>query len=261
MMGFLSVLCLDLISITIYKSKENSMGDSIQLFFTEAAKSWGSYVLALSIVGGITMSLLETIKNLLPVRQWFQRYKLRKFIEDGAARGRGTFNNSDLSAEDAENDLLTLSVNGDSAALFDLPIEQLCGQFTAAIQVVLDFPLAHVDLLEVTASRAMPDDIKIVLGAPPNPPTPQYIDARNRVTNQCRRAIDAFQISAGFRWKWILQLASIFMSGLLTWLALSYNAAPVTANPVSILSSAVLAGFLAPVAKDLLAVVQKARGQ
>jgi hypothetical protein len=32
-------------------------------------------------------------------------------------------------------------------------------------------------------------------------------------------------------------------------------------NPVSIIVSALLAGFLAPVAKDLLAVLQKARGQ
>jgi hypothetical protein len=127
--------------------------------------------------------------------------------------------------------------------------------------MVLEFSADHVDLLAVTASQASKADFDLVLAGPPNPPTQDFLDARNRVTHQCQRAIDALQITAGFRWKWILQVASIVISGSLAALALIYKPDPISPTVLSVLVSALLAGFLAPVAKDLLAVVQKARGQ
>jgi hypothetical protein len=127
--------------------------------------------------------------------------------------------------------------------------------------MVLEFPSKHLDLLAVTASKADGKDIDLVLAGPPVPPTQEFLDARNRVTHQCQRAIDALQITAGFRWKWILQIASIVVSGSLALVAMTYKPTIVSPNIVSVIGSAILAGFLAPVAKDLLAIVQKARGQ
>jgi len=165
-------------------------------------------------------------------------------------------------AATAENDLVKLAVDGDAAALYDLQIEQLCGQYTAAIQIVLEYPANYPDLLRVTASQAQPADVDVVLTGPEVavPPAQAFLDARNRVTHQCQRAIDALQIAAGFRWKWIFQLASILLSVVLAWIAMSYKPT-IAPNPVSVLVTALLAGFLAPVVKDLLAVLQKARGQ
>ena len=238
------------------------MGVWISQFFTDVANHTAAYVAALSILGGVSMALLQTLKDLVPIRQWFQRYYLNRWMRQGATEARIP----PEAAATAERDLLKMAVDGDAAALYDLQIEQLCGQFTAAIQMVLEFPVGHEDLLKITASQAQPADIAIVLAGPgPEVPAPQaFLDARNRVTHQCQRAIDALQIAAGFRWKWIFQVASIFVSIVLAWIALSYQPAtqPIMAqNPVSIIVSALLAGFLAPVAKDLLAVLQKARGQ
>jgi hypothetical protein len=58
----------------------------------------------------------------------------------------------------------------------------------------------------------------------------------------------------------MLQVASIVLSGSLAWVSMTYRPA-IAPSLVSIFVSAILAGFLAPVAKDLLAVLQKARGQ
>jgi len=237
------------------------VGSQIKVFFDSAAGRWTSYVMALSLVGGVTMALLQTIKDLFPVRQWFQRYALRKWMLEGEVEARANLGNDAISAKGAESDLLTLAVDGDASALYDLQIEQLCGQFTAAIQIVLEFPDSHLDLLAITASKSSRDDIRTILQPPPSPPTPQFVDARTRVTHQCQRAIDAFQISTGFRWKWTLQLASFAVSAVLAAVALSHGTPAVQPNLFSITISAVLAGFLAPVAKDLLAVLQKARGQ
>ena len=236
------------------------MGQEVSTFFSDVAKNFTAYVLALSVIGGVSMALLQTLKDLLPVRQWFQRYYLRKWMQEGATEAQ---NNLGITApiNDTEKDLLTLAVDGDEKAFYDLQIEQLCGQYTAAIQVVLESPGRYQRLFAVTASQADRADIQLVLNGPPDPPTKEFLDARNRVTHQCQRAIDALQITAGFRWKWILQLASLLLSGMLAWIALAYRTDVVALSPVSVVVSAVLAGFLAPVAKDLLAVLQKARGQ
>src|SRR5258708_4187763 len=135
------------------------IGDAIQAFFTTVSGQWLSYVTALSIIGGVAMALLQTIKDLFPVREKFQRYRLRKWMEEGAEEARKNFGNPQVSATAALTDLVTLAVDGDDGALYDLQIEQLCGQFTAAMQIVLEFPPSHVDLLAVTASKASSLDI------------------------------------------------------------------------------------------------------
>ena len=239
----------------------NGIGDAIREFFNSAANQWMSYVMALTIIGGVTMALLQTIKDLFPVRQWFQKYRLQQWMEEGAAEARANFGNNDITADKAEAELLMLAVDGDANALYDLQIEQLCGQYTAAIQMVLEFPAMYVNLLAVTASKASSADVNEILKPPASPAPAAFVDARNRVTHQCQRAIDAFQISTGFRWKWYLQFASIAVSIVLAWVALHYQATKVADNGFSILVTAILAGFLAPVGKDLLAVLQKARGQ
>jgi hypothetical protein len=229
-------------------------------FFQDLANHWAAYVGELSIIGGVSMAILQTVKDLFPVRQWFQAFYLGRWAEEGAIEARERFK-KDISATRAQTDLLILAVDGDKDAFYDLQIEQLCGQYTAAIQMVLEFPRKHLDLLGVTASKAESADIDLVLDGPTIPPTQEFLDARNRVTHQCQRAIDALQITAGFRWKWILQIASIVVSGSLAWVAMTYTPGIVSRNVVSVIGSAILAGFLAPVAKDLLAVLQKARGQ
>jgi hypothetical protein len=246
-----------------YEAQEGPMdvGSQIAEFFKSAAGHWTSYVAALSIIGGVTMAFLQTIKDLFPVRQLFQRYALQKWMHEGEVEARSNLDDATISPNKAEADLLILAVDGDPRALYDLQIEQLCGQFTAAIQIVLEFPETHLDLLAVTASKSAPSDIRIILKPPPNPPPSQFLDARTRITHQCQRAIDAFQIATGFRWKWVLQLASIVISAALAWIALRSGTSGIKPNLVSITISSILAGFLAPVAKDLLAVLQKARGQ
>src|SRR5580693_8481151 len=94
----------------------------ISQYFTEVAQHWSTYVGGLSIIGGVSMALLQTAKDLLPARQWFQRYYLRKWLEEGAAQARENFHNPNVSAAAAQSDLLTLAVDGDQGAFYDLQI-------------------------------------------------------------------------------------------------------------------------------------------
>jgi len=84
-----------------------------------------------------------------------------------------------------------------------------------------------------------------------------FVDARTRVTHQVQRAIDALQITAAFRWKFILQLSSILLSGAIAGIGV-WKFAP-QAGFLAVVGIGIMGGFLAPVARDLVAALQQLR--
>jgi len=151
---------------------------------------------ALGALSALTMAVIQTIKDLMPVLRWYQEIKTRQWLAVRAAEGAKVHNdktpprqivrdrldrkwwsfarlapelNQDLyptfdakdenAAVDAEADLLRLATAGNRMAFYDLPIEQLCGQMNTASQAVLDYPERHLPLLRCLASLAEPDDI------------------------------------------------------------------------------------------------------
>lgn len=227
-----------------------------------------AFATALAAVGVLTMAFIQTVKDMLPVRRWFQAWWMRSWLERQAATtGLGG------SAQRAEDDLVRLATSGDRGALYDLPIEQMTGQMNAAAQIVLDYPWEHEDLLCCLAAQANDADIRRLLAARPPATGPHptlsledksaLIDARNRVTHQVQRSLDGLQIAAGFRWKLYLQLASILLSGLFVWVGLVLF----VMEPIDVFVQhlplyaliAIVGGFLAPVARDLVAALQQLR--
>ncbi len=236
------------------------------------AKAFG-FATALAAVGVISMAFIQTIKDVLPVRRWFQAQWVRRWLRDQARQVPPTLTAGVTSGNTAEVDLVRLATSGDRAALYDLPIEQVTGQMNTAAQMVLDFPWLHQDLLCCLAAQADAGDLRRLLHAVPPVAGPRpvlsadeksaLIDARNRVTHQVQRSLDGLMISAGFRWKFYLQLASFLVSALIVWAGLVlFVHEPITVFvshlPLYVALS-VLGGFLAPVARDLVAALQQIR--
>lgn len=78
--------------------------------------------------------------------------------------------------------------------------------------------------------------------------------------------MDAIEASIGFRWKFWLQLASIVLSGAIGIFALNLGALTADKGALSKTSAfwnsiliGLLAGFVAPVARDLVAALEKLR--
>ncbi len=239
-------------------------------------------------IGALSMALIQTAKNMLPLRRWFQRNRVESWLAKRAsafnASAAATAGSSaPVNVAQAESDLVHLATAGDAGALYDLPIEQLCGQINASTQVVLDYPSLHWNLLRCLASEARPQDFAII-----NPPDPaarklllrkpavsltdaehnqvdDYVAARNRVSHQIQRAVDALQISVSFRWKFWMQLASILLSAALGVATLlignAYFDMHLTPSKefTLIILTAILSGFLAPVARDLVAALEQIR--
>lgn len=238
-------------------------------------------------IGALSMALIQTAKNMLPLRRWFQRNRVENWLTHratAAATAAGAPNS--VSIAQAKSDLVHLATAGDAGALYSLPIEQLCGQINASTQVLLDYPSLHWNLLRCLASEAHPPDLALL-----NPPDPavhaarkmllrkpavtltdaehnqvdDYVAARNRVSHQIQRAVDALQISVSFRWKFWMQLASILLSAALGVATLLIGNAYGQINLSSrgqcglIVLTAILSGFLAPVARDLVAALEQIR--
>lgn len=244
--------------------------------------------LPLSGIGALSMALIQTAKNMLPLRRWFQRFRLEHWLHNRALR----FNRAEpkplrpIDASAAQRSLVHLATAGDSDAFYDLPIEQLCGQINASTQVILDYPALHWDLLCCLASEANPrdlntldssdkakvDDRKALFRKPANELTAierdqldEFVAARNRVSHQIQRAVDSLQISVGFRWKFWMQLASILLSAALGVAAViigtqRFQASLSLEHKLGlIVLTAVLSGLLAPVARDLVAAIEQMR--
>jgi hypothetical protein len=275
----------------------DGIAGAITDFFNAGNADLGKFLASLTLIGTATMALIQAVKDTTPLKQAFQRHRLRKWIREGIDEAeqqhgelltsRGARIHSEeipsspdklapdkrIDVDDVEQDIVHLAVDGDQKALYDLAIEQLCGQLNAAMQMVIDYPNRHLPLLLVAASAASTGDLESILGrtrsqfdqAGAIAETPQtkitYADSRNRVSHQIQRSIDGFQIAAAFRWKWLLQLASFAISALLAAVALAVGRGSLTGGPwvITILGTAVLAGFLAPVARDLTAALQKLR--
>lgn len=252
------------------------IANAIQNFFGES-QDLGAYLAAMAAIGVAAMALIQAAKDVFPLRRLYQRSRLHKWMTEGAHEAEVRFGaalqdptGGAVNARCAWKDLVALSVDGDENALLDLSVEQLCGQMSAAFQMVLDYPKQYRDLLLIAGSFASPDDINEILNTDRSriargegPPTAEQIrwaDARNRVTHQLQRAVDGFQIATAYRWTYLMKISSFAVSAVLAMLAVQTKGSGIISHIGVIAFTAVLAGFLAPIARDLAATIQKLRG-
>jgi len=262
------------------------------------------WAIPLAAVGSVSMAFIQAAKNVTPIRNWFQRVRLRKWLLESIRRDYGVneyvriykwlrmrFQKRSQDEErqreierellrKVEKDLICLATSCDKDAFYDLPIDDLCAQIRKIVSVVLDYPNFHRELLCCLARGASPEDLATILkeqgsqvlgGSNQSVKDEkdvfrEFAEAKSRILVQVRCAVDAIQTSIGFRWKFWLQLISMILSGVLGVAAL--NLGILVADKVAMskttkfwtsLLIGLLAGFLAPVARDLVAALEKLR--
>jgi hypothetical protein len=165
--------------------------------------------------------------------------------------------------KEARDSLVLLASAGDAHALYSLPAAQLAGLVNSAAQIVVDNPKQNQVLLWIMAKGANPEDVDRVLQleTPMPTPPPEWIEARSRIIHQIQRNLDALQIGLTANWKFFLQLIAAGLSGVALFVILNralrvFGAAELAWYSVLL---GMLGGYLATVARDLLAVVQQLR--
>ncbi len=232
----------------------------------DAIASWSTTnaLAAFAAAGALTAAFLDLLKNLTPVRRWFQQWWLGEWLEQRLNSFNRDVGGRLDPAGNPEPMLIALATGGERAAFYDLPAEQLVAQMNAAAQITLEYPVVYYNLLAVLSQGAAIDDLNRVVDVPSArqaaaagaAPPATYTDARNRVSHRLQRNLDGLQIAMSDRWKFSLQLAAVFISTALIELAVWQ-----TQQRLSWLALVVglVAGYFAPVTRDLIAALQKLR--
>jgi len=227
---------------------------------------------ALAIAGTIAMAILQILKELTPLRRWYQHAWLTRWFHGRAARFTAAADTAEpgtvprlrpVDAVAAQTGLVELATGGEVDAFYDLTIEQLVAQMNAAAQVALEYPAAHFPLLAVLSQGAAVADVMRVLDDAMRKPTPNQepdMGARNRVGHRIQRNLDGIQIALGSRWKFWMQAAAIALTVGLVEIAIIWNVASWDVGTVLVGAAlGLVGGYLAPVTRDILAAVQTLR--
>jgi len=236
--------------------------DALSVFADSLYHQIVQFVGAVTAIGLVVMAVIQSVKDMFPIRRWFHRRFVQAWLDHKASESRGP---DTPSPTRAGADLVLLATTGDDEALFDLPVEQMCGQVAAAAAQSLDYPARHKDLLRCLAASADPRDVNLVLTSAEQARAEveqadeetrmALVDARTRVMHQVQRSVDALQIAAGYRWKWYMQLTAFLLSYTLTVIAvlLVDNGDSILRRLVVAIPLGIIGGFVAPVARDLVA--------
>lgn len=247
----------------------------------QAFTSFSGYLLAIGVIGGLTMSLLQTFKDLTPWRARFNRDELRAWLQERALtlqqcrQGHGI---SDVNG--AELELLRLATDNDYSAFYGAELESLAAQFSGAALLVLDYPRLSGELYRLLTVHATKEDADLLLqDHAPFVPIPGLVErqytvdqltesakkrhklteTRNRIRHQVTQSIASFQVSASSKWQRKLKIWSWIVSAALTMTAYFLSGESKDKIGWALLLSAI-AGFLAPIARDVLAALQRLRG-
>jgi len=278
----------------------NSLNTQVGNGLHEIANTAGHWIIPIAAVGSVSMAVIQAIKNQTPIRNWYQRFRIRRWLlasirhnysRHWIVRAKHELymrfkadpsqrQDERIQLGNAEGELIMLSTSGDSEAFYDLPIDDLCDQIRKIISVILDYPTFHENLLRLLARGASPADIDLLLGVREVDSTiatsyskedaanmfRQMTAAKSRVLSQVRCSVDAIQIAIGFRWKFWLQVASMILSIVIGAVAFDLGAVQQPSGVSNWLKKywddlcfGLLAGVLAPIARDLVAAVEKWR--
>jgi len=232
--------------------------DALSLFVDGVYRQVVAFAVAVFALGLLVMAIIQSVKDLLPVRRWFHRSFIRAWLAH-KARDHMQNGGAQVSPDAALTDLIALATTGDAHALFDLPAEQLAAQVAAAASESLDFPTRHDALLRCLTASADPHDVDLVMtaetGASHAPTDPAIVDARTRLLHHTQRSVDALQIAAGYRWKWYMQLSSFALASAIAVLAMATDGVDSSRTSAALyaLPLGLAGGFVAPVARDFIA--------
>ena len=235
---------------------------------------------ALAGVGVVSMAILQVVKDLTPIQARFNARRVREWLARSAA-GK------------CEGQLLALASAGDEVAFYELPTAGLTAQISMASRVALAYPASYEELLHALSGRAGHDDVALILhqarDAAEGASRPaaagdtqseqrererkqfELDRARTRVAHLIERNIDALQIRIASRWERANKIAASVTCWTVTVLAFAvYFYVNATERPattsgyvnltLTTFAVAALAGFVAPVAKDLVTALQRLKG-
>lgn len=208
-------------------------------------KNLWELMVALAAIGVLSMALIEIIRLILQPRCLVNYFFFARSLPS--------------QHQSALDEIVLLSTGGDALLLYRLPIERMVGQINAAAQIALAYPSTYRETIFALGQNADNHDLETVVNEDLKTENPQaYAEARNRVSNMIQRNLDALQLRINGYWSRGTQFAAIGLSTALIWIFVSPSVeSPNEAARFFLIS--VAGGMVAPVAKDILGVLDKVK--
>lgn len=230
-----------------------------------------TYSLLLAAIGTLSMAFIELVKGVTGLRRYFHRRQFNRWMQDPASR--------------KETMILTTGGVRYENVLFEQPIERMLGQIQAAANLSLEFPDRYpnayaffakedLEVKKMQAARHKPDSelwadfaertaragITAKAGARLEEESRAAQQARVRLGNLIARRLDAFQNRTQYLWARGNQIAAVTTAALLTAYVLTRNK-DITGPEdfIALLCLSLLAGMVAPIAKDVVSAISGIR--
>jgi hypothetical protein len=195
-------------------------------------------IAAIGLIGLVTMSIIQVIRFLWPLRGWFHAREMSLQLFGTPTMDRALAR------------LLQLTTPSQATAFWNLPIEQVCGQIGAAVELAFADPETYAILLKTLSGAGYV--------------TPHDRKSRDTVAFFVQRNIDRTQIVTGDRWRRMLRIFAVSLSS-----ALAFAASVAQKTPASfgdwgtvLISSGligIVAGYVAMVLRDIVAIIERLR--
>lgn len=227
-----------------------------------------NYALLLAAIGTLSMAFIEMLKGVFSLRRIFHRKQVGDWMPDHST----------------QQELLILAAGGARYAdvLYDQATERMMGQIQAAANLSLEYPdrYPHVyafftkeDLeLKSLQASSTASDSKVWAGFAMQSTQPKALheettepdsraaqQARVRLGNLIARRLDTFQNRTQFRWARLNQAASIFVGAALSAYVLIPSGTMAGKDSLAVIALSLMAGMLAPFAKDVVSAVSGIR--
>ncbi len=227
-----------------------------------------NYALLLAAIGTLAMAFIEMLKGVFSLRRIFHRKQVAEWVSDSSTL----------------NELLLLSAGGGRYAdvLYDQATERMMGQIQAAANLALEYPdrYPHIyafftkedlEMKSLQASGAVSDSkvwagfamqtaqLKALDEKAAEPDSRAAQQARVRLGNLIARRLDTFQNRTQFRWARLNQGASIMVGAALSAYILISAGTMQGKDSFAIFALSLMAGMLAPFAKDVVTAVSGIR--
>lgn len=224
------------------------------------------YAVLLAAIGTLSMAFIELVKGVTALRRRFHRREVSLWMPDYISR----------------SELIVLAAGGvqNANVLFDQPVERMMGQIQAAANLALEYPDRYphayrfftqedLRMTKLQASGLASDSelweqysIRIARTGLAAGEAQQESEsraaqqARVRLGNLIARRLDMFQNRTQYRWARLNQFFSIAIGAALTAYALaSTSKVDSPRDLLALVLLSLLAGMLAPFAKDVVAAI------
>lgn len=261
----------------------------------------GFFLLFACCNAGLTTAFVQVTRTLIPFRGWHLKKMLTRWLETGA----DTFSEKIGTDSDVQELMTTLGIvkvsptaaleeirqresmrsrdqspskNTSDINLYDLPIEQLSGQLSLAIESAIEDPLRFKHLLlSLVGVSATKELLKLVTYVSYQSSTPRATlsesdaiaaaEARSNLARTSQLEIDGFQISAGGDWRRTLRVTIVLVS---VTFGLTFLSGAVEIEKLDSLGSlasfmiyailqGVVAAYISMLIRDLTAIVESRR--